>query len=832
MKRLALILLLLFSAAPAWADVDYELNIRASIAHCTDPTNNTYFLGPGGDANDGYSTTRTLTGGASITFGWTDVSGRNDIVRDDDVHSSECRLGGHVFSGNDGASFTTFRLDNLQAGSATIHLADGTEFGSTRNFVTVYDSDGTTVLMSTSGAASSANQIRDANDAVWSITTWVANETGKAVTLSGDHIFVKVGALTTTGDGSETKLINFRVVQTGGTTTTTTTTTTVSTTTVSTTTVSTTTLTPTTTVSTTSTTLTSGVAPEVCGNGIDDPLQTGGSANGTKGSCPGGYHDSVIGNGCDADCDSPDKDNDGYTSDGTLGKLLTTNTDCDDTRSDIYPGVWTTKGCTAGNAHYCDTDGAYKDGPGGSTASSGCVAVTGISQATGSGVRRFVDCGNSLGSASDSNAGTSRAAPKLTLTATAALVNPGDNVVVIGTGTCTENTIFSRAGTTGTGVIHINREPGSTAKLDGTDQTLSITGDFYHVDDLDVDGVNVAVDIAANDMELSRTYAHDIAANGDNNGGCIKEHGGNRSYIHNNFARDCLRASGNVQNVSGFTWLDSTGQGTGADHRGYFNTCWYTVNSSTTGGNCFFIKHGVSATEAGVNGMQIKWNSAVNYPFIGLWSGTSKLRAFFNRFVEGGSSVNGIAIGDVGGSLRNEDVQIKNNFIRGASDSIKWDPLYTATESLVINGNHAINTTTSYSPGNCNGILRIDAYGSDAHKALMDAGNPLLAVDGNCYYSPNATAEWCYFGGNSDAGGIYTFAQWQALTFTSVGVPYHQDLLSSLGNFGAVAPKFTGTGACATSGWNPTTVIPSPPSTGTNSTIPISLLLKLLGGSK
>src|SRR5882724_2962365 len=76
---------------------------------------------------------------------------------------------------------------------------------------------------------------------------------------------------------------------------------------------------------------TTQVSPEICGNGIDDPLQTGGSANGTKGSCPGGYMDARIGNGCDKICPGADQDGDGYAD----------SVDCDPTNRDVYPGVWT-----------------------------------------------------------------------------------------------------------------------------------------------------------------------------------------------------------------------------------------------------------------------------------------------------------------------------------------------------------------------------------------------------------------------------------------------------------------------------------------------------------
>jgi hypothetical protein len=152
-------------------------------------------------------------------------------------------------------------------------------------------------------------------------------------------------------------------------------------------------------------------APAICG-AIDTALETGGSAAGAYGSCPANYHNSALGSGhgCAADCDAPDQDNDDYTSNGSPSVILgSTAIDCDDKNPLIYPGVWTATGCNTGFAHYCDTDGLYKDAPGGATTvlngGAGCTAASGVSQATGTGVRRFVDCGNSLGSASDANPG-------------------------------------------------------------------------------------------------------------------------------------------------------------------------------------------------------------------------------------------------------------------------------------------------------------------------------------------------------------------------------------------------------------------------------------------
>ena len=51
---------------------------------------------------------------------------------------------------------------------------------------------------------------------------------------------------------------------------------------------------------------------------------------------------------------SPDADNDGYTTNGTL-----LGTDCDDANSRIFPGALTASGCSAGQFRRCQAGGTY-----------------------------------------------------------------------------------------------------------------------------------------------------------------------------------------------------------------------------------------------------------------------------------------------------------------------------------------------------------------------------------------------------------------------------------------------------------------------------------------
>lgn len=80
-------------------------------------------------------------------------------------------------------------------------------------------------------------------------------------------------------------------------------------------------------------------------------------------------------------CPEPDKDGDGYTSDGSLGKAGTTHTDCDDTNFHIHPGVQYRGSCSSGNYKTCNTDGT----------TSSCSALSGLTCHTGGGSTYWFD---------------------------------------------------------------------------------------------------------------------------------------------------------------------------------------------------------------------------------------------------------------------------------------------------------------------------------------------------------------------------------------------------------------------------------------------------------
>lgn len=551
---------------------------------------------------------------------------------------------------------------------------------------------------------------------------------------------------------------------------------------------------------------------ELCGDGIDDPLATGGSPNGVKGACPAGYSDATIGNGCDKNCPTPDQDNDGYNS---TGNGFFSGIDCDDTDPMIYPGVITSKGCSVGFHRTCQASGVY----------TACTNAT-LCEATGSGICKYVD----FTSGNDANPGTF-ASPYKTLgkvcggstgvPASPYSLNPGDVVYLLGSGTqattysngvTTQVAEFTRAGTLAN-PITIKNYPTATSKIDGgMNHGLIVGAAHYKIEGIDVTSAHNIIWITADNVDISRSYIHDLNGDGNNNDGCIVASTTNHTVIHHNYLRDCLRGSGNANNISAITWIDTSGYSVGADHAAYYNTVWNTAYSATAGGNAIYIKHGVLASEAGA-GHFVEHNTLINYGNNssggGLVSGTSKLRAMYNRFWGGTITTGAFSMGDIGGSIRNEDNRFQyNTIIQG--EGLNWNPLYNPPEALLLDHNVIVGTDNLYSAGDADGIIRIDAYGSDVQLAAFEAGN-YLTSDYNCWYSPNAIAVFSYFGENSGGGGhgpagnagsSYSFTDWKAIK----GQDTHSFLEDPQLDVNMIATASD----CATFGWQIAGVSPTP----------------------
>lgn len=517
-----------------------------------------------------------------------------------------------------------------------------------------------------------------------------------------------------------------------------------------------------------------GVAPEVCGNGVDDPGSTNGTPNGTYGACPAGYMNALTGSGCDLKCPGADQDNDGYTSNGQLGTAASTAIDCDDTNKWIFPGKWTASGCSTGQIRQCHaTNGTY----------SACVAESTVNRATGSGTQYWIDCNNG----NDANAGT-YAAPFKTwgkvsggsgatgLPASPVTLAAGDAVGVKNIGTynlCA--TTIAYPGSPFQKAIGILTSNGTTANpitifsyapqfnfIYNTDGVGIDTAQHYRIEGL---GFFTAANTQNNgsstrpgtDTIFESNYFAGMTGDGDNNDSCIYASHTNGVKIRRNVFIDCKRGKGNVTNISAIKWLDDDSTvGECQDHEALWNGILFGSLDSVNGGGCFYEKHGCLQADVGANKHPVRYNTCTNANFGFTWQGSS-LRAENNLFH---TVTTAFSIGDGGEATKLQDNQVNYNTLY-ASGGLDFNPVFVAPENLSLTYNVFHDTKNPYGSGDCEGIYRIKPYGSDAEATYFQS-NSYLTSNNNCFYNPNTTLNWCYFGQNGDAGGNYTFAQWQS----------------------------------------------------------------------
>lgn len=520
-------------------------------------------------------------------------------------------------------------------------------------------------------------------------------------------------------------------------------------------------------------------SPEFCGDGIDDSLQTGGSAAGTKGSCPAGYMDAVIGNGCDKKCPGLDEDDDGYTSDGSAGNAGLAYKDCNDNDKRVIPGVYVPNDWTTPTGYkQCQTDGTYT--------SVVLNATTPLCEATGSGVCKYIDCGSgsnsnsgaygspylTLGKVSGGSSGSPPASP-FTLTA-------GSVVYILGTTTC--STTFTAGAGSAVGAIGVLGEftvngnstdnitvknyPGATAKLQTTDGTgILADGDYYNFDVLEMQTARSTVSngtsifITGSNVKTRRSYFHDMGGHGDNNDACVYCRHTNGCQIEHSFFKDCNRSTGNVDNIVSITWLDDDASGEGANHHAYWNTVWNTTYDDTNGMMCFKQKHGADAADVGANKHPVKWNTCINARR-GVWWEGSSARIVQNVFWGAQTAV--FYVVSDGGGADQEDNEFTDNTVIASGDIIWNPPAYVSTfQRLTLARNVVYDTRASYVSGNNQGVISIHGYGTSANRSYFETNNS-ISSDTNCWYNPNTGVIFSYYNQGENPGGQYTLAQWRS----------------------------------------------------------------------
>lgn len=526
------------------------------------------------------------------------------------------------------------------------------------------------------------------------------------------------------------------------------------------------------------------VETEKCGNGIDDPLGSGGSANGTKGSCPSGYMDAVIGNGCDKKCPGVDQDNDGYTSDGTLGTAGTTSIDCNDADRRVIPGKYVPNSFTTPTGYkLCQTNGSY-----GSTTLN---AVTPLAE--GSNHNYYIDC-----TAGSDTLGTGTyASPYRTLgkvsggsSATGLPASPktldDDDYVYLLAGTCNTTITssgtavvgdFTQAGSSGHRIV-IKNYPGSTASIEnsaGMGLWFKAGANYYQLDDLqgtsDAGGGGSGswILVESSWVKMRFPYVHDFQGNGNNNNSALYCSHTNGCQIEYPYIYNYQVDTGNVQGVNAVKWLDNYNSSEGDSHYFRWGTIWNPTFNSGFRGSCLRQKHGTKSSDV-PNKHYIQYSTFNNCTDVVWWNGSS-MRFDNNLVGYNGSTGNGnnvVNIFDDGDTFAHEDNEITNNTIDGNANLVNWTPKYAGTEHLKVYRNVFLDHRNSYSDGNLNGMMSIDGYGSDAQRLTFLAS--YLLSDENCWYNITPlSANFSFFritsGGHGPAGaagGNQTFTAWKA----------------------------------------------------------------------
>lgn len=524
-------------------------------------------------------------------------------------------------------------------------------------------------------------------------------------------------------------------------------------------------------------------APEVPCDGVDNVVATGGSANGTIGACPTGYHDAVMPLeapvGCDLTCPEPDKDGDGSPSDE----------DPDDLNRLIVPGEYYP--CDAGGGAASGYKLANSDGTFGS-----CVSnATPLCEAAGGDNCYYVSASGSGSTCSYASpcdelgmvAGGSPGSPP----GSAKTLGDGDVVYIVGTGSLATTysdgsrqvlAHFTSAGT-GAKPITVKRYPGATARLgDGTDKGIYVSGTAVHMrfigfrisTDGGVDN-GASIDSRADDTTIERVYFDSPQGDGNDNHSAVYAQASSRLTVRNSFFKDVntdVAGGGSVLNTSGITIINDAGANTGGDHSIINVVMWWTRTTQSACsvgdlcGNCVSFKHGVILAEAGTNevsGLKCTWPSyALRIYTAGVY--------FHNSLAV--HPANGHAITmecDSGTDGEGCDgIRLEDNTIFNAG-LIDWIPQYTQDESLTILRNVIVDDTGSYAADN--GIVRIAAYGSDAQFTQFASDGKIASSDNNCFYNASLPVRLNYFGVASGGGGYgpagnagayYTLAAWNA----------------------------------------------------------------------
>ena len=164
--------------------LDIGFNFRNDASFVQDGPNETYVL-----STDSYGSAVRNIGGNNVTFGW-EQAPTGSINRLNSV-GQDRRLAGVAYAGNGTSGNRDFRVDLLETGSYTIHLAMG-DYGYGQRGSKIEILDGTTVLATIGPNNTTANSFYDANGVNLSAADWPTNETGKTLTFNSNILRIRL----------------------------------------------------------------------------------------------------------------------------------------------------------------------------------------------------------------------------------------------------------------------------------------------------------------------------------------------------------------------------------------------------------------------------------------------------------------------------------------------------------------------------------------------------------------------------------------------------------------------------------------------------------------
>lgn len=544
---------------------------------------------------------------------------------------------------------------------------------------------------------------------------------------------------------------------------------------------------------------------EICGDGLDNDNSNG-----------GGWGIATIGPATgDATCTGViDADHDGINTDGTLGSGGTTDIDCDDNNSKIYPGEFTTFGCSGGQFHKCQANGNYTS----------CTS-TYTCEATASGACFFAN----PSTGNNANAGTIGSPWKdLTNISGSCASNchtptPGD-IFLLRTGTITTNSLSAGNhilyvnGHSGTSTDHIKLMsfPGEMGILNSQNTSGSEGGQiqletlsYWDIDGIKILGPGFGVGIfmdTVTHIDIGRSWVEGIRGSSCNNIAGIYATASENVRIHHNVVHDVKdsAACGLQQGYGIILFANGSGGNYRVDHSILF------AENVADQGHAVWHKHGNNTADT----LEVDNNIIYNYGVVDAIDTSQAHSSIHNNLLLNNPGGGIRFYGDPGGPSYLTDI----NFIRNTL--VDTHPAFSSTEFNLLTGgsgdltvsNNVVKDTSANYGGN-SGLVFIDPYSSNA---LFTTWDPRILFSGNLYWNASVaglTGAFDYWNTGESFGASYNFTNWKGTAGKDTSGSYEEDSALATGSFLATSTHSSGKGWIDAIGGVPTPT-PAPGGTG------------------